>query len=73
LRDIVWTVIIIWIVWKIFDAFKNTSKSKTQDGNRNQTNFQNQKEGEVKINHTTNQKTQYNPSDAEYVEYEEIK
>ena len=73
MRDIVWTVIIIWIVWKIFDAFKNRSKSKTQQGTSNQNNFHNQKEGDVKINYTTNQKAKYNPSDSEYVDYEEIK
>jgi hypothetical protein len=71
LRDIVWTIIIIWIVWKIYDAFKNMSK--TQGGTKTQNKFYKQKEGEVKIDHNINQKTHFNPKDAEYVDYEEVK
>ncbi len=73
MRDIVWTVIIIWIVWKIYDAFKNISKSKPQGGKGNQNTFYKQKEGDVKIDHNGNQKTNFNPKDAEYVDYEEVK
>ena len=71
MRDIVWTIIIIWIVWKIYDAFKNMSK--TQVGTKTQNKFYKQKEGEVKIDHNINQKTHFNPKDAEYVDYEEVK
>ena len=49
------------------------SKSKTQGGKGNQNNFHKQKEGEVKIDHNVNQKTHFNPKDAEYVDYEEVK
>ena len=27
MRDIIWTVIILWVVWKIYDAFKLVSKA----------------------------------------------
>lgn len=75
MKDIVWTVIIIWVVWKIYDAFKNVSKTKMQNQgfNENQNNNGHQKEGEVKIDKNVNQKTHINPNDAEYVDYEEIK
>lgn len=75
MRDIVWTIIVIWVVWKMYDAFKNVSKTKTQnrefDGNQN--NFHHQKEGEVKIDKNVTHKTHINPNDAEYVDYEEVK
>lgn len=75
MRDIVWTVIVIWVVWKIYDAFKNVSKIKTQNQgfNKNQNNYHHQKEGEVTIDKNVNQKTYINPNDAEYVDYEEVK
>lgn len=75
MRDIVWTIIIIWVVWKTYDAFKNVSKAKTQNQgfSGNQNNTYQQKEGEVKIDKNVNQKTHINPNDAEYVDYEEVK
>jgi hypothetical protein len=72
-RDIVWTVIVIWVVWKIYDAFKNVTKTQNQGSNGHQNNYRQQKEGEVKIDKNVNQKTHINPNDAEYVDYEEIK
>ena len=72
MRDIIWTIIIIWAVWKIMDAlkfFKSASKtastnqntaSYTQDPTQNDTNTSSKK-GELK-------------ADAgEYVDYEEVK
>lgn len=77
MRDIVWTVILIWVVYKIYEAFKSVSKNRTQTQgfNQNQTNYyRNTKEGEVKVDSkTANQKTHFKPEDGEYVDYEEIK
>ena len=76
LRDIIWTVIIIWVVWKIYDAFKNVSKPKTQTHgfNPQQNNNDQKKEGEVKVDHSApKQKSHFKPNDGEYVDYEEIK
>ena len=72
MRDIVWTIIVIWFVWKIYDAFKSVSKPKTQTQgfNKNQTY---QKEGEIKIDKNVNMKSHFNPDDGEYVDYEEVK
>ncbi|MES2761908.1 MAG: hypothetical protein V4677_06865 [Bacteroidota bacterium] len=72
MRDIIWTIIIVWVVWKIYDAFKSMSKTKSQtdtfNGNRSY-----QKEGEVKIDKTVDLKSHFNPNDGEYVDYEEVK
>lgn len=69
MRDIVWTVIIVWVVWKIYSAF--TTKSKTQ--NTTTGSHQTRKEGDVKIDKNVNSKTHFNSNDGEYVDYEEIK
>ena len=75
MRDIVWTIIIIWVVWKTYEAFKNVSKPKTQNQgfSRNQNNYHQQKEGEVKVDKNVTKKTHINTKDAEYVDYEEVK
>ena len=72
MRDIVWTLIVIWLVWKIYDAFKSVSKPKAQPQGYNG-NQSYQKEGEVKIDKNINLKSHFNPNDGEYVDYEEVK
>ncbi len=68
MRDLIWTIIIVWVVWKVYDAFKSISKAKPQ-----RTDSYSQKEGEVKIDRHVNLKSHFNPDDAEYVDYEEVK
>ena len=78
MRDIVWTIIGIWIVWKIFHAFKTMS---THQGNNSAFNNQRQrekayqkKEGVVTIDHLNDKhKSPIDPKNTEYVDYEEIK
>ena len=73
MRDIIWTVIIIWVIWRVIEAFRTISSAsnKARTGSDNSQTYtknytQNQqnthpKKGELK-------------SDAgEYVDYEEIK
>lgn len=74
MRDIIWTVIFVWLVWKIVDTVKGVSKTRNQANNSgNNTNYY-KKEGEVKIDsHGPQQKTHFKPEDGEYVDYEEIK
>ena len=76
MRDIIWTIIVLWIIWKIYDAFKTMSKPKTQQQgfNNSQQNYNQCKEGEVKIeNFEQKNKSHFKESDGEYVDYEEIK
>ena len=77
MRDIIWTVILIWVVYKIYETFKSAGKTRTQTQgfNSNQNNYyRHSKEGEVKVDgRTSNQKTHFKPEDGEYVDYEEIK
>lgn len=68
MRDLIWTIIIVWVVWKLYDTFKAISKTKPQRANH-----YSQKEGEVKIDRNVDLKSHYNPDNAEYVDYEEVK
>lgn len=76
MRDIIWTVIVLWIIWKVYDAFKTMSKPKTQPQgfNNTQQSYNQRKEGEVKIeNFAQKNKSHFKESDGEYVDYEELK
>ena len=67
MRDIIWTIIILWVVWRVVDAFRsfNSAAKKTQSSTSNyqnqteESNFQSApKKGELK------------PDAGEYVDYE---
>lgn len=77
MRDIIWTVILIWVVYKIYETFKSVSRNRTQNQSHhsNQNSYYtNRKEGEVKVDNTIpKQKSHFRPEDGEYVDYEEIK
>jgi hypothetical protein len=61
MRDLIWTIIVIWLVWKIYSIFKN-NMSKSANSNNYQANHNNT---------TINSKDKF--EDAEYVDYEEVK
>lgn len=86
MRDIIWTVIVVWIVWKIYDAFNTLSRPRTraynpsgsqqQQQSYQQKTYQQQarREGEVRIENKGEPRTShFKPDDGEYVDYEEIK
>ncbi|MDF2447794.1 MAG: hypothetical protein K0R26_298 [Bacteroidota bacterium] len=68
MRDLIWTIIGLWIVWKIFNAFTGKQKS-----HHNRPDFQPNKEGELKVNKNGSTNNRFNPDCAEYVDYEEVK
>ena len=77
MRDIIWTIIIVWLIWKVVDAFKSLSKTKTTTQrvytNQHHNSYTSRKEGEVKINTTdTKSKPHFKSGHGEYVDYEEI-
>ena len=73
MRDVIWTIIIVWLVYKIYNAFKG---SKTYVFNKHEHHHHYEKEGSVKIDPNTihsNTKKSNNKGEGEYVDYEEIK
>ena len=86
MRDIIWTIIILWIVWKIYDAFTSFTKPRPRQASFNgQYNTQQQyqyqqqqqqkgREGSVNVENTAPpKKTHFKPDDGEYVDYEDVK
>lgn len=73
MRDLIWTIIVIWLVWKIIAAFKSNTKQQPSNANSNFDGHT--REGEVKIDNfnKNGRQSKYNPSDAEFVDYEEVK
>lgn len=64
-RNIVWTTIVVWFVWKIYNVFSNKANNNTNTSQKS-------KEGETKIEKNVLQKPHFKPNDGEYVDYEEV-
>ena len=70
MRDIIWTIIGVWVIWRIISAFSSFSSAsrksqETNSNNQNSTQYNDQtpqpKKGELK------------PDAGEYVDYEDVK
>lgn len=75
MRDVIWTIIAVWVVYRIYEAIKS---SKVYIYNRHEHNYNTPKEGEVKIDtkqETTDHTDRKPNSDkgGEYVDFEEVK
>lgn len=83
MRDIIWTIIILWIVWKIYEAFTTLTKPRAGQAsfngqyNSQQYQYQQQqqsKEGAVNIENTAPaKKPHFKADDGEYVDFEDVK
>lgn len=74
MRDIVWTLIVIWLVYKVVAIFKGNSSQKSKLNNSNfdqDTSFDNPKSSkEQKVNSAV--KKHLN-NEGEYIDFEEMK
>lgn len=71
MKDLFYTILIAWIVWRIFNSIssyrtKHTKTSTAASGHST-------KEGETKIDYVPPVKKKIRDDDGEYVDYEEIK
>ncbi len=72
MRDVIWTLIIIWLVFKLIDVFKSVSRKKAfvdtenDSGQNGYSNFKSNKKDIKKAvqNHLNNE--------GEYVDFEEV-
>jgi hypothetical protein len=72
MRDIIWTIIGIWILWKIIEAFRSFS-SKKPAGNQYTHHDQTQNNTQDTSQKPQQKKGELKPDAGEYVDYEEIK
>ncbi len=70
MRDLFYTILVIWVVWQIVrsvSAYSN--RQKQNNGSSNQP----KKQGETSVDYIPEQKNKIPDSEGEYVDYEEIK
>lgn len=65
MRNIFYTILILWVVVQIYNSFKGAQKRNTQNAQR-------KKEGDVTIENMNSKPTSKN-NDGDYVDFEEVK
>lgn len=77
MRDVIWTIIVVWVVYRIWEAIKSSRVYIYQKHEHNHNYNNGQREGEVKIDaekqgHHADRKPNSDKG-GEYVDFEEIK
>jgi hypothetical protein len=75
-QEFVYTIIAIWLIWKLFGAFSNRSGQQKSSRTYSQTNhnyYNTPRPGDVRVEEVKKEKAAKNSSDGDYVDYEEIK
>jgi len=75
MRDIIWTLIVVWFIYKIVDVFRSSTAKHTANNNphsthETNTNFHNNPKPEQDIKNAV--KKHLN-NEGEYIDFEEVK
>jgi hypothetical protein len=67
MRDVFYTILVVWIISRIFSAFSSKPKSETASSNYKS------KQGETNIKYTPEKKKSVGDDFGDYVDFEEVK
>jgi len=68
MRDLFYTILVVWIIWRIVSSINTYKNKQTNYSQHNK-----RKEGETTIDHIPQTKKKINDDEGEYVDYEDIK
>lgn len=73
MRDVFFTILVIWVLWRIFSGVKRSGNTFTFNTYNDNSQNKKSKEGEVTIDVNSTEKKQKKVDEGEYVDFEEIK
>lgn len=66
MKDLFFTILTIWIMWRIYESFRVSRFSKSE-------NHDSRREGEVTVEYKSPKKNSKDDQGGEYIDYEEMK
>ena len=72
MRDVFYTILVVWIIWRVLNSIKNYGATRTDNVNNFAQN-NTHKEGETSIKYVPPVKNKISDDEGEYVDYEEVK
>jgi hypothetical protein len=73
MRDLIWTIIIVWLVWKIWEMLKSFGNVHLHKNEQHQHQHHHYHSNNNSQSKTTDRKNKIPDSEGEYVEFEEFK
>jgi hypothetical protein len=72
MRDLFYTILIVWILWRILNSISSFN-ARQKNSSNNSSSYSKPIEGETKIDYVPPVKKKIDDDEGEYVDYEEIK
>ena len=75
MRDVFYTILIVWIIWKIigaYNAYTTSKKNFNNNGARYQRNNNKEKEGETFVKYQPPTHKKISDDEGEYVDFEDV-
>lgn len=75
-QEFIYTIIAIWVIWKLFGMFSGNSRQQKSSRTYSQTNnhyYNTPRPGDVRVEEVKKEKSRKDSSDDDYVDFEEIK
>jgi hypothetical protein len=72
MRDVFYTILVVWILWRVLDSISNYRTKQGSNGN-NATQGNKRKEGETSVDYSPPIKKKISDDEGEYVDYEDVK
>jgi len=72
MRDVFYTILVIWIVWRVLNSI-STYRTKQDKSVNNPSQNNKRKEGETSIDYAPPSKKKISDDEGEYVDYEDVK
>jgi len=73
MRDVFYTILIVWIIWRVLDGISAYGAKKETRAADNFSSKSKRKEGETSVDYVPPIKKRISDDEGEYVDYEEIK
>ncbi len=72
MRDVFYTILVVWVVWRILNSISNY-RIKQDAGVKNPPPQNKRSEGETSVDYVPPKKKKISDDEGEYVDYEELK
>ena len=72
MRDVFYTLLVVWIIWRIMNAFSSVKTNRTSN-NASGNPSNSSKEGKTSVDYSPPKKKSFGDNEGEYVDFEEVK
>ena len=73
MRDVFYTLLVVWLVWRVVTAFSNSKSKASSNSSTNSAQQQRRTTGATTVDYVPPKKKSIGDDEGEYVDFEEVK